>query len=115
MRRNANITGRFDEDLLEHSVEPVETLVKVGESLGKSLVASGASFDLEAVLRAADAKLAAMGLPPGERPTLAQAASMIDSAVEAADRFHPAFDFPLKGKTAYDAMSACMFETVGQA
>lgn len=59
MRRNANITGRFDEDLLEHSVEPVETLVKVGESLGKSLVASGVSFDSEAVLRAADAKLAA--------------------------------------------------------
>jgi hypothetical protein len=30
---------------------------------------------------------------------------MIDSAVEAADRFHPAFDFLLKGKTADDAMA----------
>ncbi|MBW3558556.1 MAG: YbjN domain-containing protein [Proteobacteria bacterium] len=57
----------------------------------------------------------AMGLPTGERPTLAQAASMIDSAVEAADRFHPAFDFLLKGKNADDAMAACMFETVGEA
>ena len=54
-------------------------------------------------------------LPTGERPTLAQAASMIDSAVEAADRFHPAFDFMLKGKNADDAMAACMFETVGEA
>lgn len=57
----------------------------------------------------------AMNLPTGERPTLAQAASMIDSAVEAADRFRPAFDFLLKGKSASDAMAACMFETVGEA
>ena len=39
----------------------------------------------------------AMALPTGEQPTLAQAASMIDVAVEAADRFYPAFDFLLKG------------------
>jgi len=58
----------------------------------------------------------ALSLPHGERPTLAQAASMIDAAVEAADRFFPAFDFLLKGsKTPEDAMAACMFETVGQA
>ena len=57
----------------------------------------------------------AMSLPTGDRPTLAQAASMIDSAVEAADRFHPAFDFLLKGKTPEDAMAACMFETLGEA
>jgi hypothetical protein len=55
-------------------------------------------------------------LPTGERPTLAQAASMIDAAVEAADRFYPAFDFLLKGsKSPEDAMAACMFETVGTA
>ena len=55
-------------------------------------------------------------LPTGERPTLAQAASMIDAAVEAADRFYPAFDFLLRGaKSPEDAMAACMFETVGEA
>ena len=58
----------------------------------------------------------ALSLPPGERPTLAQAAGMIDAAVEAADRFHPAFDFLLKGsKSPDEAMAACMFETVGTA
>ncbi len=58
----------------------------------------------------------AMSLPTGERPTLAQAASMIDAAVEAADRFHPAFDFLLKGsKSPDEAMAACMFDTVGHA
>ena len=58
----------------------------------------------------------ALSVPQGERPTLAQAASMIDAAVEAADRFYPAFDFLLTGsKSPEDAMAACMFETVGQA
>jgi hypothetical protein len=58
----------------------------------------------------------ALSLPHGERPTLAQAAAMIDAAVEAADRFYPAFDFLLKGaKSPEEAMAACMFETVGQA
>lgn len=57
-----------------------------------------------------------MPLPHGERPTLAQAASMIDAAVEASDRFYPAFDFLIRGaKSPSDAMAACMFETVGQA
>ena len=57
-----------------------------------------------------------MALPEGERPTLAQAASMIDAAMEAADRFYPAFDFLLAaGKSPDEAMAACMFETVGQA
>ncbi|MBC6982230.1 MULTISPECIES: YbjN domain-containing protein [unclassified Caulobacter] len=57
-----------------------------------------------------------LALPHGERPTLAQAASMIDAAVEAADRFFPAFNFLLKGaKTPSDAMACCMFETVGRA
>ena len=58
----------------------------------------------------------ALALPAGERPTMAQAASMIDAAVEAADRFFPAFEFLLQGaKTPDQAMAACMFETVGQA
>lgn len=57
----------------------------------------------------------AMALPPGERPTLAQAASMIDAAVESADRFFPAFHFLLQGKSPDEAMAACLFETVGEA
>jgi len=58
----------------------------------------------------------ALALPHGERPTLAQAASMIDAAIEAADRFYPAFDFLLNGgRSAEDALAACMFETAGQA
>ena len=43
-------------------------------------------------------------------------AAMIDAAVETADRFHPAFDFLLRGaKSPVDALDACMFETVGSA
>ena len=58
----------------------------------------------------------AMALRADERPSLSEAASMIDAAVEAADRFYPAFDFLLRGaKTPEEAMAACMFETVGQA
>ena len=58
----------------------------------------------------------ALPLPEGERPTLAQAAAMIDAALEAADRFYPAFSFLVKdGKAPKDAMTACLFETVGQA
>jgi hypothetical protein len=58
----------------------------------------------------------AMALPTGERPTLAQAASMIDAAVEAADRFYPAFDFLVQGsKSPQEAIAACMFETLGEA
>jgi hypothetical protein len=58
----------------------------------------------------------AMALPHGERPTMAQAASMIDAAVEAADRFYPAFDFLLNGgKSPEESMALCMFDTVGQA
>ncbi len=58
----------------------------------------------------------AMALPPGERPSLSQAASMIDAAIEAADRFFPAFDFLVRGaKSPAEAMAACMFDTVGEA
>ena len=46
----------------------------------------------------------------------AQTAAMIDAAMEAADRFYPAFDFLLVGeKSPTEAMAACMFETVGNA
>jgi len=58
----------------------------------------------------------AMALPDGERPSMAQTASMIDAAMEAADRFYPAFDFLISAaKSPAEAMAACMFETVGQA
>jgi hypothetical protein len=58
----------------------------------------------------------ALSLPDGERPSMAQTASMIDAAMEAADRFYPAFDFLISGgKSPEEAMAACMFETVGHA
>ena len=58
----------------------------------------------------------ALGLPDGERPSAAQTAAMIDAALEAADRFYPAFEFLLAGdRTPKEAMAACMFETVGHA
>jgi len=58
----------------------------------------------------------ALSLPDDEKPSMAQAAAMIDAAMEAADRFYPAFDFLInQGKSPADAMAACMFETVGQA
>ncbi|HSV04709.1 MAG TPA: YbjN domain-containing protein [Phenylobacterium sp.] len=57
-----------------------------------------------------------MALMTGEQPSLAQAAAMIDVAVECADRFYPAFDFLVRGsKSPQDAIAACMFETVGEA
>jgi hypothetical protein len=57
-----------------------------------------------------------MALMSNEQPSLAQAAGMIDVAVEAADRFFPAFDFLVKGaKSPAEAIAACMFETMGEA
>jgi len=57
-----------------------------------------------------------MALMTGEQPSLAQAAAMIDVAVEGADRFFPAFDFLVQGsKSPAEAIAACMFETVGEA
>lgn len=57
-----------------------------------------------------------MPLLSGEQPTLAQAAAMIDVAVECADRFYPAFDFLVRGgRSPKEAVAACMFETVGEA
>ncbi|MDP3175472.1 YbjN domain-containing protein [Phenylobacterium sp.] len=57
-----------------------------------------------------------MALMTGEQPSLAQAAAMIDLAMEGADRFYPAFDFLVQGgKSPEEAIAACMFETVGEA
>lgn len=57
-----------------------------------------------------------MALTTGDQPSLAQAAAMIDVAMEGADRFYPAFDFLVRGeKSPKDAIAACMFETVGEA
>ncbi|MGZ3377954.1 MAG: YbjN domain-containing protein [Phenylobacterium sp.] len=57
-----------------------------------------------------------MALMSGEQPSLAQAAAMIDVAVEGADRFYPAFDFLVQGsKSPAEAIAAGMFETVGEA
>ena len=57
-----------------------------------------------------------MALSTGEQPSLAQAAAMIDVAMEGADRFYPAFDFLIQGaKSPEEAIAACMFETVGEA
>ena len=57
-----------------------------------------------------------MALLTGEQPSLAQAAGMIDVAVECADRFYPAFDFLIRGaKSPAEAIAACMFETAGEA
>ena len=57
-----------------------------------------------------------MALMSHEQPSLAQAAAMIDVAVDSADRFFPAFDFLVKGsKSPSEAIAACMFETVGEA
>jgi hypothetical protein len=58
----------------------------------------------------------AMALMTGEQPSLAQAAAMIDIAMEGADRFYPAFDFLARGsKSPQEAIAACMFETAGEA
>ena len=57
-----------------------------------------------------------MPLMTNEQPSLAQAASMIDVAVEGADRFYPAFEFLIQGsKSPAEAIAACMFETLGEA
>lgn len=58
----------------------------------------------------------ALALPMGERPTLAQAASMIDAAIDACDRYYPAFDFLVRSNIKPQAaLDACLFETAGTA
>ena len=64
----------------------------------------------------AEAKTVVLAVKPQVWREAAQAASMIDAAVEAADRFYPAFDFLVSGgKSPEQSLAACMFETVGRA
>jgi len=57
-----------------------------------------------------------MAFSPAERPSPMQTAHMINSAAETVDRFYPAFDFLIRGGQApQEAISACLFETVGEA
>src|SRR3546814_368090 len=57
-----------------------------------------------------------MALMSGEQPRLAQAAAMIDVAVDGAARFYPAFDFLVQGsKTHKEPIHASLFKTVGEA
>jgi hypothetical protein len=47
---------------------------------------------------------------------LRRGGSAMDAAVEAADRYYPAFDFMIRGnKKPQDAIDSCLFETVGTA
>ena len=100
-------TPQSEEDDVEFGLDPLDVVEHV---LSYENLTFDRTEDGEVVFRHA------MPLPSGERPTLAQAASMIDAAVEAADRFYPAFDFLLAGgKSPEEAIASCMFETVGQA
>jgi hypothetical protein len=57
------------------------------------------------------------GLPlAGMHPTQAMFEDLLDIAVDACERFFPAFQFVLwAGKTADEALAAAMLETVGEA
>ena len=89
-------------------VEPGKPLPHAGQPIKPATLIVGPQERIRTLTEAA--------LPLGERPTLAQAASMIDAAIEAADRYYPAFRFLTKGmKKPEDALAACLFETVGSA
>lgn len=58
----------------------------------------------------------ALALPGGGTPDHAQVAAMIASAVEAGERFYPAFHMLLsEGKSPTDSVAAALFETAGEA
>jgi hypothetical protein len=58
----------------------------------------------------------AIALPCGQLPEPAQVAALIAAAVEAGERFYPAYNYMIwAGKTAREAVSAAMFETAGEA
>jgi hypothetical protein len=58
----------------------------------------------------------AIALPGGALPDPRQVAALIAAAVEAGERFYPAYNFMIwAGKTAQEAVSAAMFETAGEA
>jgi hypothetical protein len=58
----------------------------------------------------------AIALPGGASPEPGQIAALIAAAVEAGERFYPAYNYMVwAGKTAQEAVSAAMFETAGEA
>ena len=58
----------------------------------------------------------ALALPGGVMPEPGQVAALIAAAVEAGERFYPAYNYMVwAGKTAHEAVSAAMFETAGEA
>ncbi len=58
----------------------------------------------------------ALALPGGIVPEPGQVAALIAAAVEAGERFYPAYNYMLwAGKTAQEAVMAAMFETAGEA
>jgi hypothetical protein len=58
----------------------------------------------------------AIALPGGVLPAPGQVAALIAAAVEAGERFYPAYNYMVwAGKTAQEAVSAAMFETAGEA
>lgn len=58
----------------------------------------------------------AVSLPEAEGVSVAQAASLIAAAKEAGERLYPAFHYLLwSGKSPAEAVSAAMFDTVGEA
>ena len=58
----------------------------------------------------------ALVLPGGMAASTAQCEVMLGNAVNACERYYPAFQFVVwSGKTAAEAMSAAMFDTVGEA
>ena len=58
----------------------------------------------------------AIALPGGAQPEPGQIAALIAAAVDAGERFYPAYNYMVwAGKTAAEAVSAAMFETAGEA
>ncbi|HEY0329937.1 MAG TPA: YbjN domain-containing protein [Rhodopseudomonas sp.] len=58
----------------------------------------------------------ALVLPGGLTATPAQCESMLVSAIHACERYYPAFQFVVwAGKSAAEAMTAAMFDTMGEA
>ena len=54
-------------------------------------------------------------LTGGARATEAQCEALIDLALDACERYFPAFQFVIwAGKTADDAMRSCLIETMGE-
>ncbi|MBL8574300.1 MAG: YbjN domain-containing protein [Hyphomicrobiaceae bacterium] len=58
----------------------------------------------------------ALLLPGGAEPSVKQVEGMLESAIEACERYYQAFQFVVwAGKTAQESLEMVMFETVGEA